>query len=126
MTKQLAIVAATIALIVTLVPVAAYAVDDGPETTEENRATTVRERSEGEREAAKERTEADREAAKERAEEAKSKAQERKLTFAADRCEARKEKLTAIVPKLGNGITSVKVSLDKTTTALSQLTNAAS
>ena len=53
------------------------------------------------------------EAAKERALQAKAEAQERKLTLAADRCEAMKEKLVAVVPRLGNGVTSVKTSLDK-------------
>ena len=97
MKKQI-IMLTLIAMSVVFVPVSAFAVT---ETTAE--PSTM----------AREKAAAAKEAAKARVLQAKADAQARKLTLAADRCEARKEKLTAVVPKLGKGVTSVKASLDK-------------
>ena len=98
MKKQIAILA-VIALSIALVPISAFAV-----TEPVSEVTTM---------TARERAVAAKEAAKARVEQVKADAQERKLTLATERCEARKDKLTTIIPKLGKGITSVKASLDK-------------
>ena len=97
MKKQI-IMLTLIAMSVVFVPVSAFAVTE----TATEPSTMAREKAA-----------AAKEAAKARVLQAKADAQARKLTLAADRCEARKEKLTAVVPKLGKGITSVKASLDK-------------
>ena len=97
MKKQI-IMLTLIAMSVVFVPVSAFAVTEAaaePSTMAREKAAAAKE------------------AAKARVLQAKADAQARKLTLAADRCEARKEKLTAVVPKLGKGVTSVKASLDK-------------
>lgn len=98
MKKHLAILT-LVALSIALVPASALAV-----------AETVGEPATP---AARERATSAKEAAKARVEQVKAEVKARKLTLATDRCEAKKAKLVAIVPKLGNGVTSVKASLDK-------------
>lgn len=80
-----------------LVPVAAYAVPPD----EQARAQ------------AEQRVSAARDEAKVRSFEAKQAAQARRLTIAADKCSAMKDRLAAVVPRLGQNLTSVKSTLDK-------------
>ena len=119
MKKQLTVLA-LIALSMALIPVTAHAVTETTDQEEVETTSRERERAEDQtreredaEESLRERIANAKEAAKERALQAKAEAQERKLTLAADRCEAMKEKLVAVVPRLGNGVTSVKTSLDK-------------
>ena len=88
-----------------LAPASVYAVSNTTQqtTTEKDVATTM----------APERVASMREAAKAKALQAKTEAQQRRLALTQQRCEAMKDRLTTTVPKLAQGITSVKSTLDK-------------
>lgn len=84
-----------------LLLVPAAVVQAVPETTTQRKAE------------AKQRVAEAKEEAKAKSLEAKARAEQRKTVLAASKCEARKERLKANVPKLSQGVTSVKKTLDK-------------
>lgn len=83
-----------------LLPVSAYALSDKANSNASKADAT-------------ERVNAAKERAREKSLEAKAKAEERKLTLQADKCEDRKDKLAAVVPRLSKSIESLKSNLDK-------------
>lgn len=91
-------------LVMAIVPVSAYAI---PENAAQRQPADVAER-----------ITAAKEAAKAKSLQAKAEAEQRKLTITQDRCDAMKDRLVTTVPKLSQGVNTVKATLDKNYTRI--------